>query len=92
MTLPSSTSPLLVEFFEIDACRKADLDSPRHIPRLGTETPKSSDLEDLYWFAMELTGDPDFATKLVAKPQYIRRIACRRARKNRDRGCGPCLR
>ena len=33
---------------------------------LHTETPKSSDLEDLYWFAMALTGDPDFAAKLVA--------------------------
>jgi hypothetical protein len=23
-------------------------------------------VEDLYWFAMALTGDPDFAAKLVA--------------------------
>jgi len=33
---------------------------------LHTETRKSSDVEDLYWFAMALTGDPDFAAKLVA--------------------------
>jgi len=33
---------------------------------LRTETPKSSGVEDLYWFAMELTGDSDFAAKLVA--------------------------
>jgi len=33
---------------------------------LHTETRKSGDAEDLYWFAMALTGDPDFAAKLVA--------------------------
>jgi len=33
---------------------------------LHTETRKSSDVEDLYWFAMALTGDPDFAAKQVA--------------------------
>ena len=32
---------------------------------LHTETRKCSDVEDLYWFAMALTGDPDFAAKLV---------------------------
>jgi hypothetical protein len=33
---------------------------------LHTETRKSIDVEDLYWFAMALTGDPDFAANLVA--------------------------
>ena len=33
---------------------------------LRTQTPKSGDVEDLYWFAMALTGDSDFAAKLVA--------------------------
>ena len=33
---------------------------------LHTEARKCSDVEDLYWFAMALTGDPDFAAKLVA--------------------------
>ena len=32
---------------------------------LHTETRKSGDVEDLYWFAMALTGDPEFAAKLV---------------------------
>ena len=32
---------------------------------LHTETRKSGDVEDLYWFAMALTGDPEFATRLV---------------------------
>ena len=38
----------------------------RSYVELHTATRKSSDMEDLYWFAMALTGDPDFATKLVA--------------------------
>ena len=33
---------------------------------LHTETRKCNDVEDLYWFAMALTGDPEFAAKLVA--------------------------
>ena len=33
---------------------------------LHTETRKSSDVEDLYWFAVAVTGDSDFAAKLVA--------------------------
>ena len=33
---------------------------------LHIETPRSGDLEDLYWFAVALTGDPEFATRLVA--------------------------
>ena len=33
---------------------------------LHTATRKRSDVEDLYWFAMALTGDSDFAAKLVA--------------------------
>jgi len=32
---------------------------------LHTESPAPNDLEELYWFAMALTGDPDFAAKLV---------------------------
>jgi len=32
---------------------------------LHTETRKLSDVEELYWFAMALTGDPDFAAELV---------------------------
>lgn len=38
----------------------------RHLVALHTETPAPSDVEDLYWFALALTGDPDFAAKLVA--------------------------
>ena len=33
---------------------------------LHTEPPKPGDLEELYWFAVALTGDPEFATRLVA--------------------------
>jgi len=33
---------------------------------LHPEMRKCSDVEDLYWFAIALTGDPDFAAKLVA--------------------------
>jgi len=33
---------------------------------LHTETRKSSGVQDLYWFVMALTGNPDFADKLVA--------------------------
>jgi hypothetical protein len=32
---------------------------------LHTESPAPDHLEELYWFAMALTGDPDFAAKLV---------------------------
>ena len=34
---------------------------------LHTETPTHTAVEDLYWFAMALTGDPDFAARVVAK-------------------------
>ena len=40
-------------------------DSRRYVA-LRTESPAPDDVEELYWFAMALTGDPDFATKLVA--------------------------
>ena len=33
---------------------------------LHTESPVPDKVEDLYWFAMALTGDPDVAAKLVA--------------------------
>ncbi|HVP55689.1 MAG TPA: hypothetical protein VMU45_11905 [Candidatus Eisenbacteria bacterium] len=32
---------------------------------LHTESPAPDDVEELYWFAMALTGDPEFAAKLV---------------------------
>lgn len=38
----------------------------KHLMALRTETPAHSDVEDLYWFALALTGDPDLAAKLVA--------------------------
>jgi len=40
-------------------------DSRRYVA-LHTESPAPDDVEELYWFAMALTGDPDFAAKLVA--------------------------
>jgi hypothetical protein len=40
--------------------------SPRNLVALHTETPAPSSAEDLYFFALALTGDADFAEKLVA--------------------------
>jgi hypothetical protein len=40
--------------------------SLRNLLALHTETPALSNVEDLYWFAMALTGDSEFAAKLVA--------------------------
>ena len=37
----------------------------RHYVALHNEPPAPGDVEELYWFAMALTGDPDFAAKLV---------------------------
>jgi hypothetical protein len=37
----------------------------RRYVALHTESPAPGDVEELYWFAMALTGDPDFAAKLV---------------------------
>lgn len=30
------------------------------------QTPDLTEMEELYWFAVALTGDPEFATSLVA--------------------------
>jgi len=30
------------------------------------QTPGLTEMEDLYWFAVALTGDPEFAASLVA--------------------------
>jgi hypothetical protein len=30
-----------------------------------SETQTVTEMEELYWFAMALTGDPEFATRLV---------------------------
>ena len=30
------------------------------------QTPGLAEMEDLYWFAVALTGDPEFAASLVA--------------------------
>ena len=30
-----------------------------------SETQTVTEIEELYWFAMALTGDPEFATRLV---------------------------
>jgi hypothetical protein len=38
--------------------------SRRHVA-LHTESPVPDKVEELYWFAMALTGDPDVAAKLV---------------------------
>lgn len=40
--------------------------SSRRYVALHTESPTPGDLEELYWFAMALTGDPDVAAKLMA--------------------------
>ena len=40
-------------------------DVSRRYAALHTESPVHRDVEELYWFAMALTGDPDFAAKLV---------------------------
>jgi len=37
----------------------------RRYVALHTESPAPDDVEELYWFAMALTGDPEFAAKLV---------------------------
>jgi len=37
----------------------------RRYVALYTESPVPNNVEELYWFAMALTGDPDVAAKLV---------------------------
>jgi|GEM_PF-3301532 len=37
----------------------------RRYVALHTESPVLDNVEELYWFAMALTGDPDVAAKLV---------------------------
>ena len=39
-------------------------DSRRYVA-LHTESPVPDNVEELYWFAMALTGDPEFASRLV---------------------------
>jgi hypothetical protein len=37
----------------------------KHNGRLRTEVPSCTKAEELYWFAMALTGNAEFAAKLV---------------------------
>lgn len=39
--------------------------SRRRYMAFHTESPVPDNVEELYWFAMALTGDPDVAAKLV---------------------------
>ena len=39
--------------------------SSRSYVALNTESRTPADMEELYWFAVALTGDPEFAARLV---------------------------
>jgi len=38
---------------------------------LQSEMPTLTEMEELYWFAVALTGDPEFAANLVADTKKL---------------------